>query len=142
MVNSRPNGLLCCNSVRLLSTLALTRPHNKRRSTRFIFATPNCHSMPNLIVSTNSLQKLWRTLWLVLTHTEANGRVKQHIKRANHYAVMHTNQSRRDVVFSPVDLMLLSTIYLLIPPSLTRKLAMKLLGPLPVIKQVGAVATT
>ena len=77
---------------------------------------------------------------LVRTRAKVDDLVKQHIESANRYAATYANRSRREVVFAPDDLVMLSTVYLPLPSTLTRKLAMKWLGPLRVIERVGVVA--
>ncbi len=66
--------------------------------------------------------------------------VRASIEAAASYARRYANQHRRDVTFQPGDQVLLSTQNLPLPSSLSRKLAAKWLGPLPVMERVGAVS--
>ncbi len=77
---------------------------------------------------------------LVTRHATVTAAVRRHIDAANRYAAAYANRRRRDVEFSPGDLVMLSTQHLPLPPPLTRKLAPRWLGPLPVLARVGAVA--
>ncbi len=77
---------------------------------------------------------------LVATRATVDAAVRRHIESANRYAATYANRKRRDVHFSPGDLVMLSTAHLPLPPPLSRKLAPRWLGPLPVLARVGAVA--
>ncbi len=66
--------------------------------------------------------------------------VRRHIERASRYASQYANRRRRPMEFAVGDQVLLSTANLPLPSPLTRKLAARWIGPLPVLSRVGAVA--
>ena len=66
--------------------------------------------------------------------------VRSLISRANEYAATYADRHRRSSSFSAGDLVLLDTRNLPLPAGLSRKLAAKWIGPLPVAQAVGPVA--
>ena len=66
--------------------------------------------------------------------------VKKQLRLAADYAAQYTSSKRRDVEFAVGDNVMLATTNLPLPPPLSRKLAPKWIGPLPILSKVGAVA--
>ena len=77
---------------------------------------------------------------LVRKRKEIDASVRSHLARAAEYAAQYASAKRRQLDFAVGDLVLLSTANLPLPAALSRKLAAKWLGPLPVLAKVGAVA--
>ena len=66
--------------------------------------------------------------------------VQKLLRRAADYAATYTSSRRRDLEFKEGDMVMLATTHLPLPAQLSRKLAAKWIGPLPVLGRVGAVA--
>ena len=66
--------------------------------------------------------------------------VKKQLRHAAEYAAQYTSSKRRHLEFAVGDQVLLATTHLPLPPPLSRKLAPKWIGPLPVLAKVGNVA--
>ena len=77
---------------------------------------------------------------MIRLRRETDEAVRKHLQHAADYAARYTSSKRRHLEFSVGDLVLLSTAHLPLPAPLSRKLAAKWLGPLPVVGRVGAVA--
>jgi hypothetical protein len=77
---------------------------------------------------------------LVAARHSVDNHVKTFIQKANDYATKYTNSKRRPLTLQPGSLVMLNTQHLPLPPGLSKKLAPKWLGPLPVLSSVGPVA--
>ncbi len=77
---------------------------------------------------------------LVQQRKTTDAAVRAHLARAADYAARYTSAKRRALEFQEGDMVMLATTNLPLPARLSRKLAAKWIGPLPVLARVGAVA--